>query len=332
VNRVPKSSFLHDDDLISGNVEEKFAMQEIHDYMDSLVAKYPDRASILSIGQSFEKRDMRLLKIGTKGKNKPGFFVDAGIHGNEWTTVTSLVYMMSELITKYDTNSTYKELVDKIDFYMLPGLNPDGYENERKTGEYGRKTRSGPHDKYGSMGVDGNRNFDFHWMQQPGAGTDPSQVDYAGPKAFSEIECLNVANFLKTHNDSLKAFVSIHGYAGMIMYSYAYEKNIYPPDVEELRAVALKAGAAMTAVRGKKIAVGQHAETIYEASGTSLDWAKAVANIKYSYLFELPWPVTDVNVDVGAEYRFAGPPGNVPLPKIEAWAGIQTIAKHLISV
>ena len=71
-----------------------------------------------------------------------------------------------------NANSTYAQLLTSIDFYIVPMFNPDGYEYTQTNDRLWRKTRSGPHCKQGlfgkkcCMGVDPNRNWDFHWNGQ----------------------------------------------------------------------------------------------------------------------------------------------------------------------
>jgi hypothetical protein len=46
--------------------------------MDTLSAKYPKYVSSLSIGQTYEKRDMKVIQITKAGLRKPNIFIEAG--------------------------------------------------------------------------------------------------------------------------------------------------------------------------------------------------------------------------------------------------------------
>lgn len=82
--------------------------------------------------------------------------VDAGIHAREWAAPISALYIMKQLI------ETATNIVNRFTFFIIPSLNPDGYEYSHIRDRFWRKTRS----KTGSKqcrGVDPNRNFDSHF-------------------------------------------------------------------------------------------------------------------------------------------------------------------------
>jgi len=326
MNRISARAFRPGSANSSFAIDNYHSVKEIYSWVDSLVAKYPKLVSTESIGKSFEKRDMRLVKIGTGGKTKPGYWIDAGIHAQEWITVSTAVYIINELVTKYDSNPTYKKLLDKLDFFILPVTNPDGYEYSRKglKERTWRKTRSPQGHTYG---VDPNRNFDFHWIGPDGGSSNPSSDLYRGPKPFSESECLNVANYLKSHNKTLKSYVSLHSFGNYFVYPYAYKNNTYPSDVENLKALAQKAAAAIKAVHDAVFKVGPVPHLIYVASGSSMDYAKGIANIKYSYTLELRGAGSP---PIGCPgYGFVLCPCYIIPVAEETWAGLQVIAEKI---
>ena len=62
------------------------------------------------------------VKISSGGKrDKPAVLIDAGIHAREWIAPTTALYAISKLVNE-------KNLYEKIDWYILPLINPDGYE------------------------------------------------------------------------------------------------------------------------------------------------------------------------------------------------------------
>ena len=87
-----------------------------------------------------------------------------------------------------------------IDFYILPLVNPDGYEYSRTKDRLWRKNRRR---HLGFRGIDLNRNWGFKWG---GAGISkrPWKEDYAGPKPFSEPETAAVSNFVRSRARNLK--------------------------------------------------------------------------------------------------------------------------------
>ena len=117
------------------------SQDDMEKYMDYLVEKYPEFVSTEVIGKSYEGRTMRILKIcrgGTCGQ-KPAMWIDAGIHSREWVTSSTATYIMNELV---ENGEKYPlEIIDQLDWYILPVLNPDGYEYSRTSDRMWRKSR-----------------------------------------------------------------------------------------------------------------------------------------------------------------------------------------------
>ena len=61
---------------------------------------------------------------------------------------------------------------------------------------------------------------------------------YAGPSAFSEVEAVNLKNFLVPHNDTIKAYLTLHSYGEDILYPWGYATGCYPPDVNDLVSIS----------------------------------------------------------------------------------------------
>ena len=82
-----------------------------------------------------------------------------GIHAREWIADAVATYLINEL-TKPDRDNDF---IDHLNIHVIPTANPDGYEYSRTDDRMWRKTRSDTGSTLGCMGVDGNRNWDFHW-------------------------------------------------------------------------------------------------------------------------------------------------------------------------
>ena len=67
---------------------------------------------------------MKVLKIckDTCG-HKPAIWIDGGIHAREWISPATVTYIIRRLLAE---KSTKPDLIDKLDWYFLPVLNPDG--------------------------------------------------------------------------------------------------------------------------------------------------------------------------------------------------------------
>ena len=66
---------------------------------------------------------MKLSTSRFEDLSKPVIVIDAAVHGNEWVTTPVALYIIDQLVSGTD-----KELVDLIDWIIIPLANPDGYE------------------------------------------------------------------------------------------------------------------------------------------------------------------------------------------------------------
>lgn len=96
---------------------------QINNYLAE-VSNNNEHISLINIGKSYQNREMLGVKISSGGdKKKPAVFIDAGIHAREWIAPTTALYVISQL-----ANATNKHLYENVDWYILPQINPDGYE------------------------------------------------------------------------------------------------------------------------------------------------------------------------------------------------------------
>ncbi|KAK7862003.1 hypothetical protein R5R35_013543 [Gryllus longicercus] len=286
---------------------------EIHAYLDDLAAQYPNLVTVLSAGKSLEGRDLKLIKISNSdGRTKKGaIFIDAAIHAREWIAPPVALYTISQLVENYEAN---KDLVDALDWYVLPVINPDGYEYTFTNERFWRKTRSN-NGNPACLGVDANRNFEDNWLVI-GSSTNLCSETYAGPSAASEPETQGLEAFLKSIGSDVDLYLTFHSYGQYILHPWGY--TLTPADdAEQLTSLGLAAAKAIEAVRGTKYTVGGSADVLYYTSGSSQDWAKSGAGIKYSYTVELPRGGTGFD-----------PPASAILPVVtETFEGVRVFAR-----
>lgn len=92
--------------------------------MTHLSIEFGDICETETLGFSGEGRAIRALKIGSFDGTKPMVFFEAGIHAREWIAPMTAVYVMQQLVE----NSASHNLLDELDFIIIPVTNPDGYE------------------------------------------------------------------------------------------------------------------------------------------------------------------------------------------------------------
>uniref|UniRef100_A0A671FHH2 Carboxypeptidase A2 n=3 Tax=Rhinolophus ferrumequinum TaxID=59479 RepID=A0A671FHH2_RHIFE len=296
------------------NFEAYHTLEEIYQEMDNLVAEHPNLVSKLTIGYSFEKRPMNVLKFSTGG-DKPAIWLDAGIHAREWVTQATALWTANKIASEYGKDPSITSILDTMDIFLLPVTNPDGYVFSQTKNRMWRKTRSKVPGS-SCFGVDPNRNWDAGFGG-PGASNRPCSDSYHGPSANSEVEVKSIVDFIKSHG-KVKAFLTLHSYSQLLMFPYGY-KCTKSDDFDELNEVAQKATQSLKSLHGTKYKVGPICSVIYQASGGSIDWSYD-SGIKYSFAFELR--------DTG-RYGFLLPAKQILPTAEETWLGLKTIMEHV---
>lgn len=104
----------------------------LENILKELHQAFPDLTRLYSIGKSFEGRDLWCLEVtSAKGdrKRKPGMYIDGNIHGNEVQAAEVVAYTAWYLCHQYGQLEKATELLDRLVFYLIPSINPDGRDN-----------------------------------------------------------------------------------------------------------------------------------------------------------------------------------------------------------
>eukprot|EP00063_Salmo_salar_P062041 XP_014036876.1 PREDICTED: carboxypeptidase A6 isoform X3 [Salmo salar] len=192
-------------------------------------------------------------------------------------------HSLEEALHSYQYDSVMRRLMNQLNFYIMPVFNVDGYIFSWTTDRFWRKTRS-KNGKYHCRGVDANRNWKVKWCEE-GASSHPCDDTYCGPFPESEPEVKAVAKFLRKHKKRVKAYVSIHAYAQMLLYPYSY-KYATIPNFNCVESAAHNAVTALYSAYGVRYRYGPASTTLYVSSGSSMDWAYR-NGIPYAFAFEL---------------------------------------------
>merc|ERR1719367_77553 len=88
-----------------------------------------------------------------------------GIHAREWISPATVMWQIKELVEGSGAvGGENADLVDNLNWHILPVTNPDGYLYTQTTDRLWRKTRSKYPECPGQcMGVDPNRNWEYEW-------------------------------------------------------------------------------------------------------------------------------------------------------------------------
>ena len=111
------------------NWKQYQSVDTIYSWLDCMQQHFGHKMSVRDIGNSSEGRPLKLVQIGEGGTNKPAVFIDGGIHAREWVSPAAVTYLIHRMV---ETEGEYNNLLDKFTFYVLPIVNPDGYEYSRE--------------------------------------------------------------------------------------------------------------------------------------------------------------------------------------------------------
>ncbi|XP_045029866.1 carboxypeptidase B-like isoform X2 [Daphnia magna] len=254
-------------------------LNDIYAFLTYLNTTYPKLVQLTNIGSSYEKRPLYVLRISNSSSagTRPAIWIDGGIHAREWISPAVATYIIQQLV-EVPANA---KLLSNVDWYIMPVVNPDGYEYTHTKDRMWRKTRS-VSSTSSCRGADPNRNFGYKWGGL-GASTNPCDDTYRGTTAFSEPETLATSNFIMGKSSQIKLYLTLHSYGQFGLLPYGYDV-VYPSDYNDVLALVNNAASRFVNYR---YTVGNTAALLYAASGGSADWAKSIG-IKYSYTFELP--------------------------------------------
>ncbi|KAL7840813.1 hypothetical protein AOLI_G00261360 [Acnodon oligacanthus] len=293
-------------------------LEEIQSWMFDMNRTHPHLVDMFSIGRSYEGRPLYVLKLGNRKRlHKKAMWIDCGVHAREWIGPAFCQWFVREAVNSYPHDSSMRRLMNQLNFYIMPVFNVDGYHYSWKTDRFWRKTRS-KNAKYHCRGVDANRNWKVKWCDE-GASSHPCDDTYCGPFPESEPEVKAVARFLRKHRKHVKAYVSIHAYAQMLLYPYSY-KYATIPNFDCVETAAQNAVSALYSAYGVRYRYGPASTTLYVSSGSSIDWAYK-NGIPYAFAFELR--------DTGY-YGFLLPEALIRPTCIETMRAVRAIASGLL--
>ncbi len=108
-----------------------YTHEELTKIFQSLEHDHQDLVKLHSIGKSVQNKDLWALEISKNVGNRtlltPMFKYVANMHGDEAVGYQLLIYLAQYFINNYDTNARVKNLVDSVDIFLMPSMNPDGH-------------------------------------------------------------------------------------------------------------------------------------------------------------------------------------------------------------
>uniref|UniRef100_A0A7G3A8P8 Putative carboxypeptidase d n=1 Tax=Lutzomyia longipalpis TaxID=7200 RepID=A0A7G3A8P8_LUTLO len=187
---------------------------EIEDLFAHLQKQFPTMAKVHSIGKSVEGRELTVLEINKNVRKRslltPMFKYVANMHGDETVGRQMLIYLAQYLLTNYGVVPEVTKLVDQTDIFLMPSLNPDGFERSKEG------SCESPENYFGrnnAAGVDLNRDF-------------PDRFDSSLMRHFRAMtrQPETVAMMTWIFNSPFVLSANLHG--GAVVASYPYDNSI----------------------------------------------------------------------------------------------------------
>jgi len=247
--------------------------KQTSEFLQECVKNYPDIISIKSIGKTWEKRDILLATISLNVENadlKPAMLYTGTIHAREWIGNELAVFFIDYLLKNYNTNPKILRTLKRNTLYIVPCLNPDGFEYSQRHFSFWRKNRRDNGD--GTFGVDLNRNFSIGYQKIKNTGSNV----YSGPTPFSEPETLAMKNFVDTH-DNITVSLDYHSQGNVFFpaHKFHHESEI---DGTDLNTLCANMNFEINKVTGRKYGIhrGKPPTKLISGSGREYYYSKGI--------------------------------------------------------
>ncbi|WP_036320636.1 M14 family metallopeptidase [Microbispora sp. ATCC PTA-5024] len=234
---------------------------------------------------------MKVLRIGKhRDGSRTGVFLYCQEHAREWVTPITCVETAERLLRNYDKDAATRKLVDNLDIFILPTVNPDGghysmydYNMQRRNMTNYCPAANGDPARRNSWGVDLNRNFTVGSVFDgyTGASTSCTSDTFGGPAELSEPETRNEVWLTDTFRN-IKFAMNTHSYGGYFMWppgayktagrevlpraDFGTENYFWDASGHILSAVQAWRGTAIWPGR-----TGPVTDVLYSAAGNSAD-------------------------------------------------------------
>ncbi len=186
------------------------SLQGIYDAIDAVVDAHPDICRKVTIGTSVQSRPIVAVVVSDNPYTEeiePELRIHGAIHGDEKTAAMTTLNYLEVLTDTYATSSLSQYLVENTETWIIPVLNPDGYENNSR---------------YNATGVDLNRDFSYMNTSSSWEGPESRALRDLTMQSWPAIE-----NFI----NPFTAGLSLHGGAECFNAPWNYTKTPLPEDV-----------------------------------------------------------------------------------------------------
>ena len=192
-----------------------------------LVRAYPHLAHLEKIGETTAWKKplwaIRLSDHPERDEDEPAILFTGVHHAREPLGALICYEILRELLANYDKSARHARLVDSLEIWLVPIVNPDGYEyimqNQLQFPWWRKNLRDNNGDGVFDPLVDGvdlNRNYDFNWDE--GGDGNPASWFYRGGSPFSEKEIQALRDL--SWRENFLVGVSYHSYGESVLYPW----------------------------------------------------------------------------------------------------------------
>lgn len=303
-------------------------------------AMFPTITQLISIGKSYEGRDIHALRVGlkatTNGSNKrKTVVVTGGMHAREWISTTTTNYVAWSFITSFDKEPMITKLLEHFDFVFIPVVNPDGVEYTWEVDRLWRKSRQQTGMQW-CRGFDLDHAFGFEWSGLDSE-HDPCSESYGGDEPWEATEAIALASWAKNESQENADFVGLidlHSYSQQVLFPFAYSCDVDPPNAENLEELAAGLAKAIRLSNGELYSVTSACEgavlsrggrsgarRVETGGGSAIDWFYHELHAHYSYQIKLR--------DTGS-YGFLLPKDNIVPVGEEIFSAMKYFGDYLL--
>ncbi|CAA6809602.1 MAG: Carboxypeptidase A1 precursor (EC [uncultured Sulfurovum sp.] len=245
-------------------------------FLYEMEKQYPTLIKIEKIGTTYEGRDIVLAKISKNveiADSKPAMLFTGSIHAREWIGHELALKFITYLTENQNVDPVLEKSLEQSSLYMVPCLNPDGYEYSRKHFSFWRKNRRVNHD--GTIGVDLNRNFSIGFTKQ----SNTSSNVYGGEEPFSEAETSAIKTFVDNHENITIAF-DYHSQGNVFFpaHKFMHEAEV---DGTDMNVLCANMNDEFAKVTGRKYGIhrGKPPAGLISGSGREYYYSKGILAI-----------------------------------------------------
>ena len=168
--------------------------------LQAIEAGFPGICKLVNIGNSAQGRALWFMKISDNvnvEEDEPEFKYISSMHGDEVVGMELSLNLIQLLTSSYGSDPQITNLVNELEIWIMPLMNPDGYTMGSR---------------YNAQGVDLNRDF-------PDRVSDPVNTT-----AGRAVETRHVMNWAFEHSTALSA----NFHAGALVANYPYDSDPNP--------------------------------------------------------------------------------------------------------